>query len=176
MLYHVSEEPGLSRFEPRAHPNYPEPVVWAIHAARLHNYLLPRDCPRVTFYAGPNTTEADVKKFLGSSPAVVAFESRWLDRVRTTRLYLYELPADSFACVDECAGYYHSPSAVTASAAREVDDPLRELASCGVEVRIVPSLWELHDAVLQSTLAFSIIRMRNAMPRPASSPSGRGLT
>lgn len=32
--------------------------------------------------------------------------------------------------------------------------------------RALPSLWELHDAVAASTLVFSMIRMRNAEPRP----------
>ena len=31
-----------------------------------------------------------------------------------------------------------------------------------VELRIMSSLWTLYDAVVNSTLAFSIIRMRNA--------------
>ena len=33
------------------------------------------------------------------------------------------------------------------------------------EVRIVRSLWPLHDAVVTSTLQCSMIRMRNALPR-----------
>ena len=55
------------------------PVVWAIDADRLRNYLVPRECPRVTYYAGRETTAADVERFLGSSPAVVAVESGWLE-------------------------------------------------------------------------------------------------
>jgi hypothetical protein len=35
----------------------------------------------------------------------------------------------------------------------------------GVELRVQPSLWELRDAVIASTLAFSIIRWQNAAPR-----------
>jgi hypothetical protein len=45
------------------------------------------------------------------------------------------------------------------------DDPIGELVRRGVELRFVPSLWPLHDAVLLSTLRFSLIRMRNAQPR-----------
>ena len=108
MLFHVSEEPGIGRFEPRPSPYTDEPVVWAIDAARLRNYLLPRDCPRVTYYAGPETTAADVERFLGSSPAVIAIESAWLERLRSGRLYCYHLPPETFACIDECAGYFVS--------------------------------------------------------------------
>jgi hypothetical protein len=35
----------------------------------------------------------------------------------------------------------------------------------GVELRFVPNLWPLRDAVVSSTLRFSLIRMRNALPR-----------
>lgn len=35
----------------------------------------------------------------------------------------------------------------------------------GVELRILPNLWSLRDAVVESTLEFSIIRWRNALPR-----------
>ena len=49
MLFHVSEERGIEEFEPRAPKEGGDPVVWAIHAVRLPNYLVPRDCPRVTY-------------------------------------------------------------------------------------------------------------------------------
>lgn len=62
MLFHVSEESGIERFEPRPSPYTDEPVVWAIDADRLRNYLLPRECPRVTYYAGCETTIADVER------------------------------------------------------------------------------------------------------------------
>jgi hypothetical protein len=47
-----------------------------------------------------------------------------------------------------------------------IDDLLAELISHNVELRVMPSLWKLHDAVVDSSLQFSIIRMRNAQPRP----------
>ena len=57
-LYHVSETAGLQDFEPRP-DRAGNATVWAITDARLHNYLLPRDCPRVTFFALPTTTDDD---------------------------------------------------------------------------------------------------------------------
>lgn len=77
-LFHVSEG-EIGRFEPRPTASVNEPVVWAVDGRRLHNYLLPRDCPRVTFYAGAATTADDAERFLGTSPAVVAVESAWLE-------------------------------------------------------------------------------------------------
>jgi len=47
-----------------------------------------------------------------------------------------------------------------------VDDAISELVLRGVELRVVSSLWPLRDAVVASTLQFSLTRMRNAAPRP----------
>lgn len=168
MLFHVSEESGIARFEPRASEYVGEPVVWAVDAARLRNYLLPRECPRVTYYAGRETTPDDVGRFLGASPAVVAVESGWLGRLRSCRLYCYHLPPETFECVDECAGYFVSRVPVVPARVEIVDDPMAEILKRGVELRFVPSLWPLSDAVVASSLRFSLIRMRNASPRAAA--------
>src|SRR2546430_17625063 len=92
MLFHVSEKHGIERFEPRPSEASADLVVWAIDADRLRNYLVPRECPRVTFYAGRETTNADVQRFLGASTAVVAIERTWFERLRSCRLYCYHLP------------------------------------------------------------------------------------
>jgi len=66
-LYIISDTPNIKRFEPylRSPPYRTRPgsdrenaPVGAVDRDRLHNYLLPLDCPRVTFYhptAPPNT-------------------------------------------------------------------------------------------------------------------------
>jgi hypothetical protein len=169
MLFHVSEEPGIERFEPRPSPSSDTPVVWAIDEERLRNYLLPRECPRVTFYAGQQTTAADVERFLGSSTSVVAVEGGWLERIRSVQLYCFEMPPRTFACVDECAGYFVSREAVVPAGVRVVNDAVAALIELGVELRLLPNLWPLRDAVVSSTLQFSVIRMRNALPRNSGS-------
>jgi len=166
-LFHISEESSIERFEPRASEYVSTPVVWAVDEIRIHNYLLPRDCPRVTFYAGRETTKPDVDRFLGMSPAVVAIESTWLKRLRDCRLYCYQLPSETFECFDECAGYFLSRSPVMPVQVEVFDDLTAELLNRGVELRFVPNLWFLHEAVAASTLQFSSIRMRNALPGPA---------
>src|SRR5262245_44350111 len=170
MLFHVSEESGIERFEPRPSSYTDDPVVWAIDAARLRNYLVPRECPRVTYYAGRETTAADVERFLGSSPAVVAVESGWWGRLRSVRLYCYHLPPETFACFDECAGYFVSRDPVVPALVEVFDDPIAELLRRGVELRFVPDLWPLRGAVVASTLRYSINRMRNARPRASADP------
>jgi hypothetical protein len=165
MVFHVSEEPGIDRFDPRDSDIARAPVVWAIDASRLRNYLVPRDCPRVTYYAGPRTTAADIERFLGSSEAALAIEETWLERLRSCRLYCYSLPPDSFECFDECAGYFISRVPVVPASVDVVDDAVSALLGRGVNLRVVADLWPLRDAVVASSLQFSVIRMRNALPR-----------
>ena len=142
-------------------------MVWAIDEAHLQNYLLPRDCPRVTFYALPDSTPADIERLLDHSAAkhVVAIESLWFQAVASQRLYQYELSGQTFTVIDAGAGYYVSREPVTPRTVRPIDDLLEELLTRDVELRVMPSLWRLRDAVVGSTLQFSIIRMRNALPR-----------
>jgi len=173
MLFHVSEDGGIKRFEPRATEGVAEPLVWAIDANRVRNYLVPRECPRITYYAGRNTTNADVEQFLGSSAAVVAIEQEWLERVRRCQLYCYHMPAATFECLDECAGYFVSRAPVVPARVDVIEDPIAELTKREVEFRVLPNLWPLRDAVVGSTLQFSIIRMRNAQMRERVSPSRR---
>ena len=165
MLFHVSEEEGIERFEPRWSEIARQNVVWAIDADHLRNYLLPRECPRVTYYAGPQTMAVDVERFLGKSNAVVAIESGWFERLRSCRLFCYHLPPDTFECIDECAGYFVSRLPVVPARVEVLDDLILELLKRGVELRFVPNLWPLRDAVVASTLQFSLIRMRNVEAR-----------
>ncbi len=173
-LFHISDIPKIARFEPRpvapasVTPLTPEgTMVWAVDEAHLQNYLLPRDCPRVTFYALPDSTPADIERLLGQTTAkyVVAIESRWLKAVAGQHLYQYELPGETFTVIDEGAGYYVSREPVSPRAVVTIDNLLAELLKRDVELRVMPSLWRLRDAVVASTLQFSIIRMRNALPR-----------
>jgi hypothetical protein len=59
-----------------------------------------------------------------------------------------------------------------------IQDPVLAILQRGVELRVVPDLRSLRDAVIESTLEFSIIRWRNTSPRRAASqtaaPDGTG--
>jgi hypothetical protein len=122
----------------------------------------------VTYYAGPDTALVDIERFLGSSQAVIAVEREWFERLRTCRLYCYQLSPETFDCVDECAGYFVSHAPVVPARVDVIDDAVAELARRNVELQTVPNLWPLRDAVVASSLQFSIIRMRNARPREAA--------
>lgn len=176
-VFHVSDRPDIASFVPRPPPSpdsgVVDDVVWAIGERLLHNYLLPRDCPRVTFYAGPRSSAADIERyFVGASAKhVVAIEAGWLQRVRRKRLWLYEFPPESFVPIDDGAGYFVSPNAVTPIAVTQIDDILGALAARDVELRVLLSLWKLRDAILASSLEFSFIRMRKALPRETAAPA-----
>ena len=167
-LFHVSEDFAIGRFEPRPSPSTNITLgvcVWSIAETHLANYLLPRDCPRICFRRGPQTTADDAIRFLNGAAHVVAFEAEWLERTRTERLALYEMPPATFFEADAGAGYWISREAVEPLRMTIIDGALEALVRSGTEVRVLQDFWPLRDAVIGSSLQFSIIRTRNARPQ-----------
>ena len=171
-LYHISDKPGIKLFDPRPapHPSAKQNglMVWAIDFEHLHNYLLPRDCPRVTFFAGLDSDAEDLKRLMGgtSAKSVVAIETTWLVEVQKQCLYRYEFNPKTFTLVDEVAGYWISREPVTPVAETKIDDILAALLEHDIELRIMPSLWKLREEIINSTLEYSIIRMNKARVPP----------
>jgi hypothetical protein len=178
-LYHFSEDPAIGRLEPQIAPTsaVKEPLVWAVDAEHAHIYCFPRDCPRVTFCRSQRASDEDVRRFFALTTAarMVAIESRWLDAMRGTSLYRYEFRGDSFELIDAGAGYWVSRETVVPLSVEPVGDLMAALAAAGAELRIMPSLWPLYEAVIASTLDFSIIRWRNALPPPEAGRRTGGL-
>jgi hypothetical protein len=171
-LFHVSDCAGLAHFEPRPPPSpdagVTDEVVWAIEARLLANYLLPRDCPRVTFHATATTTPDDVARFYGAGAPrhVVAIEEAWAERVGAAVLRLYEFPPATFTLADANAAYWVSRAPVVPLHETAITALPSAIEARGAEFRTVASLWPLRDAVFASTLGFSFIRMRHAQSRP----------
>ena len=169
-LFHVSEESDIERFVPRPsksrHLRVQGEIVWAVAESGLYNYLVPRNCPRVSFYAEDTTRDEDVERFLDGvrTKRVLAVEAGWFDRIAATPLTRYEFDAAHFTLLDECAQYYVSARTETPIDIQTIADPLRELLAEGIEVRLVPSLWELRERVLHASLGFSFVRMNHAAP------------
>ena len=170
-LFHVSEEAQIERFVPRI-PQRDDldkniGLVWAIDEARLPNYLLPRNCPRVTYHIGKNTNESDMKKFFSSPGHVhtVVVEGRWYKTIKKTTLYVYEFHTDDFVLQDDVAGYYVSTSVQVPKAKYTITDLFTELINRHVEIRIVDNLWPLAEEVKASTLNWSLCRMAYAQPK-----------
>jgi len=170
-LFHVSENPDIQVFHPRLparrdlDPN--TGLVWAVDEARLPNFLTPRDCPRVTYHAGPETTEADKRLFFSSSGIThaVVIEQKWYTAMQNTTLYVYEFDAGEFVLQDPIAGYYVSKTTQHPLRKFVLTDLFAELMNRNIEIRIVDQLWDIAEAVQTSSLNWSLCRMRNAVPR-----------
>ncbi|MCB0714186.1 MAG: hypothetical protein KDD67_17815 [Ignavibacteriae bacterium] len=170
-LYHISNTPGIKLFEPRPAPSRSGAegsMVWAIDREHLPNYLLPRDCPRVTFKQTEQSKGEDVERLIGSTTAerIIVVESGWVERILVEQIVLYTFDPAPFKLQDEGAGYWVSLEAVAPIAEEQILSPLTRLLQENVELRITPSLWQLREAVADSSLQFSIIRMGNAAPPP----------
>jgi hypothetical protein len=157
-LWHFSEDRSLGRFLPR------EGKVWAIDTAHSWLYWFPRDCPRACFWAVGTTTDDDVELWLDGDRdrRVAAIEGSWLGRLRAVRLYAYRMPSEPFDVVADDR-FYISSSPVDVIERVEVGDLLTRHAEAGNELRVTPSLYPLWDRVIETTLEFSGIRLRNAV-------------
>lgn len=170
-LFYVSEEKGITEFIPRK-PSRDDldkntGLVWAIDDSRLPNFLTPRDCPRVGYHIGKNTTKADKEKFFSSPNIthVLVIEGKWYEVMKSTTLCLYEFETDDFELQDEIAGYYVAKTTQKPKAMYIIDDLFSELIKRNVKIRIVDNLWHIADQVKASTLNWSLCRMANALPR-----------
>lgn len=165
-LYHFSEDPAIGAFTPHRAPtsNRDEEFVWAIDEWHAPMYLFPRDCPRACFWPGPKTSPADRARWFDTVEArmVIAVESGWLERIRTTSLYRYTMPDESFELLDPTAGHWVAQEAMTPLYMEPAGDLLAALTASDVELRFTPSLIPLWRSVIRSTLAFSGTRLRNA--------------
>lgn len=171
-LFHVSEDPDIQIFEPRlpARRELDQNVglVWAIDEARLPNFLTPRDCPRVTYHVGSQTTDDDKKRFFSSADVshAVVLENKWFHVMKNATLYVYEFDANDFTLQDSVAGYYVSTTTQYPVNKYVYTDLFAEQFKRNVEIRITDNLWDIVDTVKQSTLNWSLCRMGNAIPRP----------
>ena len=167
-LWHVSENPSLKRFEPHvsATAAESEPLVWAVDTRHLPLYWFPRDCPRGTFWADASSAPGDKERLLAGAGRVHIVEEGWLDRLRTARVFAYRLPEAPFGPHPEVGGYWISRAPVEPVELRELDDLVELHERAGIELRPLPNLWPVWDEVVASTLEYSGMRLRNALPRP----------
>lgn len=167
LLFHFSENPSIDVFRPhRAKGREHEPPrVWAIDAEHAPLYWFPRDCPRITFWAGAGTTPADRERFLslGGAARVQVTENAWLERMCSAKLYVYSFAPEPFVLHPEPGGFYVSDREVVPERCEGVGDLLERHAEAGIELRFTPSLWPLQRAVAGSSLEFSMVRLRNAL-------------
>jgi hypothetical protein len=117
-------------------------------------------------WVGPNTTDADRLRIIGegSGTRVHAIEYGWLEAIRTVELYAYRLPADLF--VEAEAAVVATTDVEPLGPPERVGNLFELHAEAGIQLRVLPQLHDFWAAVITSTLEFSGIRLRNAVPRP----------
>ena len=165
-LYHFSEDSSIERFVPRPVSVGPsgEALVWAVDSAHCHQFYFPRDCPRILISKANFTSSHDAAAFFSHTTAsdIAAIESGWLSRMRSATIYRYTLPSDGFVLRNESAGYWVSELETLQVNVEPIHDLIEALIEAGIELRMMPSLVPLRDAVIESTVNFDIIRWRNA--------------
>lgn len=168
-LWHFSEDPSLSRFQPHVPVTNPDapPLVWAVDTRHAPMFWFPRDCPRGCIWAVSATTPEDREQFFGQSAAqrIHVIESAWLKRMQDCRLYAYRLPAETFR-PHEVGGYWVAGQQVDAIEQVVIDDLLSRHADARIELRVTPSIWPFWRRVVSSTVEFSGSRLRNTAPHP----------
>ncbi|NUT50171.1 MAG: hypothetical protein HOV94_23090 [Saccharothrix sp.] len=167
-VLHFSEDPTITRFEPHVAPTSrePEAYVWAVDHDRAPDYWFPRQCPRAMAWIVPTTTPED-REWLGAE-RVHAIEFGWLSRMRTTPLYAYRFDAQAFRPIgDPPSAHVATRPVVPLGPPEPVGDLPALHERAGIELRLTPTLWPFWRRVTTSTLGFSGIRLRNALPEPA---------
>jgi hypothetical protein len=161
----VSEDASITRFEPHvaATAAEPEPLVWAVDTRHLPLYWFPRDCPRGTFWAHSGSDPEDVRRLLRGAARAHIVEERWLERMRTAKVFAYRVPDATFEAHPDVGGYWVSRAAVEPLELRELGDLVDLHAAAEIELRALPNLWPLWTEVVGSTLEYSGMRLRNAL-------------
>lgn len=167
-VLHFSEDPTIEVFRPHVAATTRErtPYVWAVGNDRAPDYWFPRQCPRAMAWTSPNTTPEDLLRIIGpgGGTRVHAIEYGWLEAIRTVELYAYRLPAEPFVPID--AAMVATTEVIPLGPPERVGDLYDLHAEAGIQLRVLPNLQAFWDAVITSTLEFSGIRLRNALPRP----------
>jgi hypothetical protein len=171
-LFHFSELGSIETFIPKPVdvPSLRDsdqqwlngPLVWATDEEHQATYLFPRDCPRILVWQTSTTTENDKRLWWGERDCsmIAHVEWQWLRRIRDQSLYRYQMPPDSFQCVED-GWMWVSKDTVTAVQVERIDDLLDALRELNVELRVMDSLLPLRQ-LWTTTLHVSGIRLRNA--------------
>ena len=173
-LLHFSENPHISVFHPhipaRSSGAFSGPMVWAVDEEHAPGFWVPRDCPRACCWSGgrPLSETGRALLGLGAGERMHAVEGAWLERVRACTLYVYRFDPEPFEFYNRNAGYHAARQTLIPLSVEPVGDVLDLHARAGIELRIVPNLWPLIDAIIGSDLEFSIIHKEDALPRASS--------
>ncbi len=139
--------------------------VWAIHEDKIHNYIVPRECPRIclaqkeAFQFGQLWTDQD--DYLNK--AFLFIPIKWKHQVSKCKLYKYQFNPQNFEVIDPIAGYYVSKKFEIPTSLQKITDCLQVLAALQIGVKFLDDheLNSLKESVVNSTDEFSIIKWDN---------------
>jgi hypothetical protein len=171
-LLHFSEDPDIKEFRPHVPASSPDnpPMVWAVDEAHAPGFWFPRAAPRACCWRADKPLTAIGRNLLGMGAVsrMHAIESVWLERMRACRIYVYRFDPAPFEAHNKDAGYFSTGETISPFSVEPLGDLLALHAAANIELRIVPNLWPVIDAIVASGLEFSIIRKMNALPRDTS--------
>ncbi len=166
-LFHISEEENILQFIPRVSKkqwNF-QSYVWAIEEKKLHNYLLPRECPRICLSLEKSNIQMDYLNLnrMKNPKAVIFVAEEWKEKINNCRLYQYEFAGDNFKLMDKIAGYYVSDKTEVPLNKIEIKDCPQELQKLDVELILShkEKMMEIKDKVINDFEEFSIIKWSN---------------
>lgn len=95
-------------------------------------------------------------------------ESAWLEHALSTPIHVYAFEhGPHWRQHDPGAGYLTSGEPVFPVSDCCIDQPVAAMLGRGCEVHVCANPWTMIDLITTPALEFSIIRKRNALPRPA---------
>ena len=166
-LFHISEDENINVFLPRESKKQwnNEKYVWAVSSKRIHNYLVPRECPRICI--APDKQEVlsnwTEKENTQDKKAVIFIPNTWKKEIEKCTLFRYEFSTSNFHEIDKIAGYFVSKSVeipLKKIAIRNCPEVLR-LLKVGVIFTDKPSLEMIKENVVRHLTDFSIIKWDN---------------
>jgi hypothetical protein len=96
------------------------------------------------------------------SRRVAVIEDGWREQLRSVELYAYRLPREPFDTVQDDR-FFIASTPVDAIERVAVGDLIARHADAGIDLRFAPALYPLWDEVVETTLEYSGIRLRNAV-------------
>ena len=169
-LLHFSEDPNIEVFAPHvaATQQVEGARVWAIDEDHQASYWFPRECPRACCFPYPDKPIPEAAAALiglGGARRMQAIESGWVERMRACQLYVYRFDPAPFVFEPQSGNSWCARETVRPLSVEPVGDLIAKHVDAGIELRFVPNLWPVIDAIVASGLDFSIIRRANALPR-----------
>lgn len=110
-----------------------------------------------------STTDGDIAQFLeGKVSPLILLEHSWKERIERVALFVYEFDSTGFRLLDEAAGYWISETNQKPLRKFMLTNPLERLSQLGMRVCFRNELLSLREEISNSSLRFSMIRLRNA--------------